>query len=970
MGALALGGREIDVQGYVMAEIDSHICDNADAFRKIFQDVTGNDPFPWQIDLYTKWFCKGEPPASCDLPTGLGKTSVIAIWLIALAHGARLPRRLAYVVNRRTVVDQATREVEKLRDNLERAGLVEPLQRLCATTGGHPLAISTLRGQYADNGQWYADPSRPAIICGTVDMIGSRLLFSGYRTGFRSRPLHAGFLAQDCLLVHDESHLEPAFQDLIKAIEREQSREKEHSRDLSGAKNSWPKLQVMALSATARGSEETADGAERPFGLTDEELNPPAEYSASPAKPIHHVWRRLKAQKQLVLHKVEQDNLVADKVVALATGHRDSGQAVLIYLRRVEDALTVAKNLGKELKKADLPQHVQTLTGTMRGHERAQLLRSNGIFARFMPSSSRLGAAESAEGTVYLVCTSAGEVGVDISADHMVSDLSTFDSMAQRFGRVNRFGLCDDTRADVVHPNTFGKKKKGSDEYEMTEMDRRRKATLDLFKQLNGDAGPLALSSLPAKDRQDAFAPTPAIPQATDILFDAWAMTTIRDKMPGKPPVAPYLHGLSEWEPPHTNVAWREEVDTLTPEMLTHYGEDMPRNLLSDYPLKPHELLNDTSERVLSQLQLLAKNHPDAPVWVVDEQNDATIDTLGRIADPAATKKQDRTPLLDRITDSIILLPPGIGGLSNQGTLDGKSASPPPNGLDVADLWLAEGDEPRRCRFRSDEPRPFDTPDGMTLLRTIDTEPLAEEFGVDVDEGPSADEEAEAGSETPPAGGRFWHWFTRPPDAEDATKASPQPVKWEAHIADVAGWAERIAERLDLDADLKRAIVLAARWHDLGKKRELWQRSIGNPDPAQWHAKGGKPPGGRPWRPRRLSPYRHEFGSLLDTIDPAQGFDEELARLPEDARDVVLHLIAAHHGYARPHFPPEATVDPNHAQSVADEAALEVPRRYARLQRRFGRWRLAYLESLLRAADWAASAHPGSGVVAEQGGER
>ena len=38
--------------------------------------------------------------------------------------------------------------------------------------------------------------------------------------------------------------------------------------------------------------------------------------------------------------------------------------------------------------------------------------------------------------------------------------------------------------------------------------------------------------------------------------------------------------------------------------------------------------------------------------------------------------------------------------------------------------------------------------------------------------------------------------------------------------------------------------------------------------------------------------------------------------------------------------------------------AAEVPRRFARLQRKYGRWGLAYLESLLRAADWAASAEP------------
>ncbi len=194
-------------------------------FDSAFETLTGKVPFPWQRALYKDWFSKGTVPPSCNLPTGLGKTSVIAVWLIALANGAEIPRRLVYVVNRRTVVDQTTNEVESYLKKLPE--------------GFPKLAISTLRGQFADNRAWSEDPSRPAVICGTVDMIGSRLLFSGYGVGMKAKPLHAGFLGQDVVIVHDEAHLEPAFQELLVAIKEEQKR----CRDLN-------KFEVMELTAT------------------------------------------------------------------------------------------------------------------------------------------------------------------------------------------------------------------------------------------------------------------------------------------------------------------------------------------------------------------------------------------------------------------------------------------------------------------------------------------------------------------------------------------------------------------------------------------------------------------------------------------------------------------------------------------------------------------------------------------------
>ena len=48
----------------------------------------------------------------------------------------------------------------------------------------------------------------------TIDMIGSKLLFSGYGDGRYKRPQHAGLIGQDSLIVHDEAHLTPAFSKL------------------------------------------------------------------------------------------------------------------------------------------------------------------------------------------------------------------------------------------------------------------------------------------------------------------------------------------------------------------------------------------------------------------------------------------------------------------------------------------------------------------------------------------------------------------------------------------------------------------------------------------------------------------------------------------------------------------------------------------------------------------------------------
>ena len=834
-------------------------------FPASYKALTGNAPFPWQEALYAR-FAAGDPPPACNLPTGLGKTSVIPIWLIALAtNPANVPRRLVYVVNRRTVVDQATDEAVKLRKRLpDEPGLRDRLRDLCAKPDGVPLAISTLRGQFADNREWSADPSRPAIILGTVDMIGSRLLFSGYGLGFKTKPLHAGFLGQDALLVHDEAQLEPAFQDLLVAIKEEQDRCKEFRR-----------FRVMELSATSRGSDV--------FGLSEKD------------RAVPEVEKRIHAKKILHIHLNDDEKKLADRLAELALQHKDANRAVLVFARTVE----AVEKIAEKLRKAG---EVETLTGTLRGKERDELVKKT-VFRRFLPG------AEAGGETVYLVCTSAGEVGVNISADDLVCDLSTFESMAQRFGRVNRFGTRDDTRVDVLHPKEFDE----NDEYQS-----RLKRTLVLLRELNGDGNPDALTNLDQTKRLAAFSPPPTILPVSDILFDAWALTTIRDRLPGRPPVEPYLHGLSEQDPPQTQVAWREEVGLITGALLEQYKSE---DLLEDYPLKPHEILRDRSDRVFKHLVSLAAEHPGEPVWLLQQDGTVKPLTLGALA--SKEKK-------DQINSQTVILPPKVNGLK-AGLLTGD---PKDVADDVADEWLDEKGRQRRIRLWDQD----EVPAGMRLIRTIDTRP--------------GDEEGEEGdSEADVTRRRFWCWYVRPRSADDdGSRTSRKAVAWGVHTDDVTRNAQSIVERLPLTAGERRAIVVAAGHHDRGKKRVVWQRGIGNPNPRNWLAKSGVR-----MKPIELTEYqyRHEFGSLLDAMDQPN-FQE----LDEQERDLVLHLIAAHHGFGRPHFPSALAFDPEPKGKDVEAIAAEMPQRFARLQRKYGRWGLAYLESLLRAADYAASANP------------
>lgn len=275
-----------------------------DLFGKAFAALTGDSPFGWQRRLYGGWLGQGRSPEALDLPTGLGKTSVMAVWLIALAVGAKLPRRLVYVVDRRAVVDQATAYAEKLRANAKDA------------LGIGDLPISTLRGRFADNRRWLEDPSAAAIIVGTIDMIGSRLLFEGYGVSRGMRPYQAGLLGADALVVLDEAHLCPPFEALLETI-RDDETLKAAGEDRRAV---VPPFRLLSLSATGRGK-----AGDETFRLRDDE------------KTEKEVAKRINATKRLAITDLAAGAKLEDELAARAWALGQGGKRVLVYCKQPQD---------------------------------------------------------------------------------------------------------------------------------------------------------------------------------------------------------------------------------------------------------------------------------------------------------------------------------------------------------------------------------------------------------------------------------------------------------------------------------------------------------------------------------------------------------------------------------------------------------------------------------------------------------
>lgn len=833
------------------------------AFQDRFHSLTGHAPFPWQERLHSRFLAgTAALPRALDLPTGLGKTSVMAIWLLALADGAAIPRRLIYVVDRRAVVDQASR----IARDLSAASL----------TGVERLVVSTLRGNLADDGRWLNDPSAPALVVGTVDMIGSRLLFSGYGVSRGMRPFHAGFLGTDTLVVLDEAHLSRPFAALLERVET-----------LGGGA-----VRITALSATGEIAPD--------FALDADDL---ADAT---------VVRRVRAEKALTFAATIDAKSIASEALALVA---DRPARVAVFVTSREMAAKVAGELAKA-KMAPI-----LLVGERRVFEREAV-------AADLEAAGFTGDAGEAAVPAFVVATAAGEVGIDLDADHAVMDIVAYERMVQRLGRVNRRGGRS-ARVVVVDPGP----PKDAGEAE------RRERTRALLAGLpDGGDGPIAspnnLAALRAADPEAvraASTPPPLHPPLTTPLVEAWAMTSL-EQHTGRPDVGPWLRGWVD-EEPQTTVVWRTHLPVLKIDEADADVDD-PGAVEAFFAAAPPHLTEGLEAETVHVADWLAgkrgsvgrrlrdaKGH-DGLRWhqVVALVLTPSLDlhlalTLGDIAGPS------RIDFVREFAGRTLVLDAALAGLS-RGLLDAAITEPPVTA--DAGPWLLGGTS--IAPFCVVEHAPDEAPTGrivhrMVVQRTTGGEPRRVLSIVALgDAAPS----------------------------EHARSVAQKEVTLVDHSADVVREAERILGRLALPEEEMAAILLAADLHDAGKASTVWQKAMRARPGGPW----AKTTGGDG---RALGGYRHEFGSLL-----AAQAAPRVTALPEAMADLVLHLVAAHHGRARPLLPTDGCQDgpPSALAAHAGAAAL----RYARLSARYGAWGLAYREAILRAADQRASRDAGDGA--------
>ena len=141
-------------------------------------------------------------------------------------------------------------------------------------------------------------------------------------------------------------------------------------------------------------------------------------------------------------------------------------------------------------------------------------------------------------------------------------------------------------------------------------------------------------------------------------------------------------------------------------------------------------------------------------------------------------------------------------------------------------------------------------------------------------------------------------------DDDDLTSMGDDEISLEQHTAAVVRAARKMARHCGLPNEFVTALEFAATWHDSGKLDERFQQFLRHGDEIASVGEAIAKSAIVPLSPQQRRAIREAAG--LPDAFRHEGLSVQLAeshsrRLPAQAAPLLaLHLIASHHGYARP----------------------------------------------------------------------
>ena len=930
-------------------------------FHAYFRDVHGYEPFPWQVRLTEQVISTGEWPEVIDLPTGSGKTSVLDTAVFALAvNPEQFPRRVIFVIDRRIIVDQVYERAELIQKKIA-DGETEVLhlmkERISDITGGasdHDRALlgtSPLKGGIPIDSEWARRPDLPWVLVSTVDQFGSRLLFRGYGVSKKMRSVHAGLAGNDCLIILDEVHLAKPFAETLSAVGHLKHGEALPSR----------KFHIVEMSATPTDSEA------EPFRLVPEDLSGSAI-----------LRQRIEALKLARLRETSSakpsEVAIPDEVLKIAKKDLPEGvRSVGVIVNRVLTARAVSQAL------ADAGYESHLITGRMRPLDRKKVLEEIELLVD--PDAAPETSNEDGHPS-FVVATQAIEVGADFSFDCLITECSPIDSLKQRFGRLDRRGTYEERSGSPAQAWILGVKSALKSKKPDFVYGDAVKATWNELVERHGIGNPfnVGVQGTLANFPDEAFAPFRKAPLLLNTHMEAWAQTNPEPII--QPGIDAFLHGMESSPNSDVSLVWRwdhtKEALRLVPPRPAEYLQVPIRAAKSWLALGPKDKANE--EPIADVETLGAEDELPIPAKQKPQiDNDAEEDTDKWKCAKWQGHEEGAKPLDDTgeiRPGDVIIINPDRGGLSN-GNWD------PTSDIRVDDLGdAAQAAYERRLTLRLDRLIYKDAPPPPSEESDATAREIAEEWLQQLQNDTELPESEWASQLLRHGFGT--HYILAPEKylilvehnsetqkakvdpatiegSDEAQSCTGTGVTLKEHMDGLGNLAAEFAKGLGLSEELQSDFRLAGRLHDLGKVDLRFQLQLVGGDPVKRAGLDeplakSLPKVARVWEyPKNM---RHEMASVA--------LIESNPKVLEEAHDpdLVLHLIATHHGWARPIpiIPKETdpqnlqyTFERHQMEASSDLApttiALEGADRFWKLSKKYGHHGLAWLEAIFRLAD-------------------